>query len=65
LSEPHRSFLCAKAFRRSRLWEPTHWPSVNYLVPAAQMFYDQTRVAGMTVEDYARRLEDCYRTGLY
>lgn len=56
---------CAKAFRRSGLWEPGRWSDLTDLPPTAKMFYDQTRVAGMTVQDYARRLEDGYRTGLY
>jgi len=64
--EVEEAFIhCAKAFRRSGLWEPARWADLSDLPPTAKMFYDQTRVAGMTVEDYARRLEDGYRTGLY
>src|SRR5207245_771086 len=56
---------CAKAFKRSGLWEPARWPDVSGLTPTAKMFHDQVAIAGMSVEDFARRLETGYRTGLY
>ena len=56
---------CAKAFKRSGLWEPARWPDLAGLAPTAKMFHDQVPIAGMSVDDFARRLETGYRTGLY
>jgi PPOX class probable FMN-dependent enzyme len=56
---------CAKAFKRSGLWEPARWPDLADLAPTAQMFHDQVSIPGMSVDDFARRLETGYRTGLY
>jgi len=56
---------CAKAFKRSGLWEPTRWPDISRLVTSAQIFHDQVKIPGMSVEDYERRLATGYRTGLY
>ncbi len=56
---------CAKAFKRSGLWEPARWPDLADLAPTAQMFHDQVPIPGMSVDDFARRLETGYRTGLY
>jgi len=56
---------CAKAFKRSGLWEPTRWPDISRLVTSAKIFHDQVKIPGMTVEDYERRLATGYQTGLY
>ena len=56
---------CAKAFKRSGLWEPARWPDLTSLTSSAKMFHDQVAIPGMSVEDFARRLETGYRTGLY
>ena len=56
---------CAKAFKRSGLWEPSRWPDLADLCSSAKMFHDQVPTPGMTVEDFERRLETGYRTGLY
>jgi len=56
---------CAKAFKRSGLWEPARWPDISRLAASAKMFHDQLKIPGMSVEDYERRLETGYRTGLY
>ena len=56
---------CAKAFKRSGLWEPSRWPDLTNLTASAKMFHDQVAIPGMSVEDFARRLETGYRTGLY
>jgi PPOX class probable FMN-dependent enzyme len=65
--EVEECFLhCAKALRRSRLWQPESWPDAATCLPsAAQMFWDQTKPAGMTVQDLERRLDHGYSTGLY
>src|SRR5687767_3025200 len=46
---------CAKAFKRSHLWEQAHWPDLGDLASAARMFLDQTKMANMTLEDMERR----------
>ena len=56
---------CAKAFKRSGLWEPSRWPDLADLCSSAKMFHDQVPTPGMTVEDFERRLATGYRTGLY
>ena len=56
---------CAKAFKRSGLWEPSRWPDLADLCSSAKMFHDQVPTPGMTVEDFERRLETGYRTNLY
>jgi len=56
---------CAKAFKRSGLWEPARWPDISGLVSSAKIFHDQVKILGMTVEDYERRLATGYKTGLY
>jgi uncharacterized protein len=56
---------CAKAFKRSRLWQPEAWPAVADLPSAARVFFDQARPEGMTVEDLQRRLDDGYTRNLY
>jgi PPOX class probable FMN-dependent enzyme len=56
---------CAKAFKRSGLWEPSRWPDLADLCSSAKMFHDQVPTPGMTVEDFQRRLDTGYRTGLY
>jgi uncharacterized protein len=64
--EVEEAFIhCAKAFKRAGLWEPARWPDLSDLAPTAKMFHDQVPVPGMTVDDFARRLETGYRTGLY
>jgi len=56
---------CAKAFKRSGLWEPARWPDISGLVSSAKIFHDQVKIPGMTVDDYERRLATGYKTGLY
>jgi hypothetical protein len=56
---------CAKAFKRSGLWEPTAWPTREGLACAAQILLDHTGATGITVEDLDRQLQDGYRQRLY
>jgi PPOX class probable FMN-dependent enzyme len=58
-------FHCAKAFKRSRLWQPDGWPDRSGLAPAAQVFFDQARPEGATVADVQRRLDESYTRRLY
>ena len=56
---------CAKAFRRSSLWQPEHWPDISAMAPAACMLFDHAKPADMTLEDIAKRLDLGYKTTLY
>jgi PPOX class probable FMN-dependent enzyme len=58
-------FHCAKAFKRSGLWQPDRWPDAGGLAPAAQVFFDQAKPAGATVQDVQRRLDESYTRRLY
>ena len=64
--EVEEAFIhCAKAFKRSGLWEPAAWPDLSGLATPAQMLYDHIRPANTTVEEYDRLLQDGYRQRLY
>jgi PPOX class probable FMN-dependent enzyme len=55
---------CAKAFKRSGLWEPERWPDLGALPSSARMFVDHMG-ADMSVEEMAKRIDEGYRTRLY
>jgi len=67
--EVEESFLhCAKAFKRSGLWDPARWPDVAGLPSMARMLWDQieAKPAGWTcVEDYERDQQERLRKTLY
>lgn len=67
--EVEECFLhCAKAFKRSGLWDTARWPNVTALPSMARMLWDQISVkpAGAgTVEEYERESEERLRKGLY
>ena len=57
LVEVEQSFLhCARAAKRSGLWDPTRWPDGSGVRSMQRMIWDLLPVkpAGMTVEDYER-----------
>jgi len=56
---------CAKAFKRSRLWEPASWPAPETLPSAACMLADQAALPDMAAADVERQLEDSYANRLY
>ena len=56
---------CAKAFRRSSLWQPEEWPDISAMKPAACMLFDHAKPEGMTIDDIAQRLDLGYKTTLY
>ncbi|MCC6627194.1 MAG: pyridoxamine 5'-phosphate oxidase family protein [Chloroflexi bacterium] len=56
---------CAKAFKRSRLWEATTWPARATLPSLACMLFDQARPPDQTVEDLERQVAESYATRLY
>lgn len=51
---------CAKAFKRSKLWQPTSWPQPGALPSMGRMMFDQTRAAG-TVEEMEAAIEEACR----
>jgi uncharacterized protein len=64
--EVEECFLhCAKAFRRSRLWEPDSWPAAGELPSAARILSGHVRIEGITVEQIQERLDDSYKNRLY
>jgi PPOX class probable FMN-dependent enzyme len=64
--EVEEAFLhCAKAFKRSGLWEPARWPALDGLAAPAQMLYDHMQPPGKTVADVERALQESYIQRLY
>lgn len=57
-------FHCAKAFRRSHLWEPETWPARGTLPTLGQMLRDQLNLDQSTA-DLDCALEDAYQKTLY
>jgi uncharacterized protein len=55
---------CARAFRRSRLWQADAWPQRDDVPSMAAILHDQLHMDG-TVEQLAREREERYRTTLY
>lgn len=56
---------CAKAFKRSGLWEPAAWPDRAGLPSIAQVLVDQARPANATVADVEAALRESYTRRLY
>jgi uncharacterized protein len=56
---------CAKAFIRSRLWEPESWPAREELPSAAEILRDHVELTGVSVDEIEADLEEGYRTRLW
>ena len=56
---------CAKAFKRSRLWQADAWPSAKAAPSMAEILMETVKPVGMTLEDMEKRLEEGYRTRMY
>jgi PPOX class probable FMN-dependent enzyme len=64
--EVEECFLhCAKAFKRSKLWQAQQWPAPSAVASMAQMLLDHTKPADMTLEQMERRLQEGYTKQLY
>jgi len=64
--EVQECFLhCAKAFKRSGLWEAGRWPERSALPSLERMFGDQGAVPGASSEDLDRRIGESYAKRLY
>lgn len=56
---------CAKAFKRSNLWNPDTWMQKDVLPNIAKMIADHTKLPGMDAEKIAKALQDSYTNRLY
>jgi uncharacterized protein len=56
---------CAKAFKRSRLWEPDSWANKEILPSAAKMLFEHAKLPGTTAEKINERLQEGYTKRLY
>ncbi len=56
---------CAKALRRSGLWQTAKWPDLATLPSAACMLHAHARPEGQTVADVQRSLDEGYAKRLY
>jgi PPOX class probable FMN-dependent enzyme len=58
-------FHCAKAIKRSKLWDPTSWQNPDELASGARIAYEQYHPEGVTLEDMERLFKESYATRLY
>jgi PPOX class probable FMN-dependent enzyme len=58
-------FHCAKAFRRSGLWQPARWTGRGELPSLGRILADQIDLAGQTANSIDCEIEEGYRTQLY
>lgn len=56
---------CAKAFKRSSLWQPEAWLDSVELPSAAKILTEHARLPNYTVEKMEERLEKGYKERLY
>lgn len=56
---------CAKAFKRSGLWELETWAEKESLPSAAKILFEHTKLTNSTVEDIEKRLQEGYSKRLY
>jgi PPOX class probable FMN-dependent enzyme len=64
--EVEEAFLhCAKAFKRSGLWDPAGQLDRRELPSMAQMLVDQIKPADLTVDELDARIQEGYATRMY
>ena len=64
--EVEEAFLhCAKAFKRSRLWQAETWPDRAALPSLGKMLLDQVKPSGTTAEELDAAIEESYAKRLY
>jgi PPOX class probable FMN-dependent enzyme len=56
---------CAKAFKRSALWQPNDWPSTETLAPPAEIWRDHMALDDVTLGDVQELVDDDYRNNLH
>jgi PPOX class probable FMN-dependent enzyme len=55
---------CAKAFMRSKLWDPESWPDRSTLPSLGRILADQIAL-GQTAEETDRQLDEAYRHSMW
>jgi PPOX class probable FMN-dependent enzyme len=55
---------CAKAFKRSQLWDTERWPERSELPSLGRMLRDQGAAPGVTTEELEGRIEEGYEKRL-
>jgi len=58
-------FHCAKAFKRSGLWDPEKWTGRGDLPSLGQIMMDQTKPKDATAESLDCTIEEAYKSNLY
>ena len=56
---------CAKAMKRSGLWEPETWSEKDLLPNAARILLDHTKITDITENDLNQALQEDYEKELY
>jgi len=56
---------CAKAFKRSRLWQMNTWPMKEELPVVSRILADHANIEGLTAEDVEKSLKETYEKRLY
>ncbi|WP_042198662.1 pyridoxamine 5'-phosphate oxidase family protein [Paenibacillus camerounensis] len=56
---------CAKAFKRSSLWNPESWPAKDQLPDIPKMIADHVKLPGISAEQVTASLNDSYINRLY
>ncbi len=58
-------FHCAKAIKRSRLWDTASWKDSGDLPSLAKVIMDQTKSTDITIEELEETIKESYATRLY
>lgn len=56
---------CAKAFKRSHLWDQTYWPLKEQLPKPAAIIAEHAKKLGLNQDDVSKSLKDSYENRLY
>jgi uncharacterized protein len=56
---------CAKAFKRSKLWEPISWANKETLPSASKIMAAHANIPGTTADSIEKRLKEGYVKRLY
>ncbi|TCJ02093.1 pyridoxamine 5'-phosphate oxidase family protein [Cytobacillus praedii] len=56
---------CAKAFKRSNLWEPNSWEDKASLPSASKILLEHSKLPNESVESIQEDLDESYSKGLY
>ena len=64
--EVQECFLhCAKAFKRSRLWQTEEWPERSVMPSLGRMLRDQGAVPGVSADELESGIQESYARNLY